>query len=392
MKDQEEGLKINLYLEKLNEKLKNEGDSFFYAFRGLPSIDYHISCTAVRNDESQDLSQTDLLDNQKKLINDVRSKGSDYSKEKSKKLNDLELLADLRHYGAPSCLIDFTSDFLIALWFACQKNEQGNEGKDGKVFVLNCYDTSKFLNASAKLLDPEIKIDEFISDESDHIWYWVPERLNQRLTDQDAIFIFGNPTIPEKEGFSVCIAKKDKEHILYELEKFFDYSQETLFSDKYAIGEYYKKTNLNSVKYLLENAIYYIQTNSIEKAKNILNTIIRGENNLSGKIENLLLLEALFQRAYIAMESVKKDFENSSGLKNDSLNNTNKSETRFETHNKDLPSINEPPPEDSEGYRKDIYYCLKNIYKVEKIKFLHDEFRKTIVGSMPPEPPDNTDL
>ena len=56
-----------------------------------------------------------LKDNQVKLINDLRIRGLGFHKEKQKDLHDLEFLADLRHYGIPSCLIDFTSDFLIAL-------------------------------------------------------------------------------------------------------------------------------------------------------------------------------------------------------------------------------------------------------------------------------------
>jgi hypothetical protein len=37
--------------------------------------------------------------------------------------------------------VDFSRDFLIALWFAAH----GNKGKNGKVFVLNINDIDKFL-------------------------------------------------------------------------------------------------------------------------------------------------------------------------------------------------------------------------------------------------------
>jgi hypothetical protein len=49
-----------------------------------------------------------------------------YHKEK---LNDLELLLELQHYGAATGLVDFSRDFLIALWFAAH----GNKGKNGKI-------------------------------------------------------------------------------------------------------------------------------------------------------------------------------------------------------------------------------------------------------------------
>ncbi|VVM26322.1 hypothetical protein BSPWISOXPB_3766 [uncultured Gammaproteobacteria bacterium] len=62
------------------------------------------------------------------MINDAKS--YHYHKEK---LSDLELLLELQHYGAATGLVDFSRDFLIALWFAAHDNK----GKNGKVFVLN---------------------------------------------------------------------------------------------------------------------------------------------------------------------------------------------------------------------------------------------------------------
>jgi hypothetical protein len=45
------------------------------------------------------------------------------------KLSDLELLLELQHYGAATGLVDFSRDFLIALWFAAHDNK----GKNGFV-------------------------------------------------------------------------------------------------------------------------------------------------------------------------------------------------------------------------------------------------------------------
>jgi hypothetical protein len=42
----------------------------------------------------------------------------------------LKLLLELQHYGAATGLVDFSRDFLIALWFAAHDNK----GKNGKVF------------------------------------------------------------------------------------------------------------------------------------------------------------------------------------------------------------------------------------------------------------------
>ncbi|MDA8010600.1 MAG: FRG domain-containing protein, partial [Alphaproteobacteria bacterium] len=49
-------------------------------------------------------------------------------------LSHLELLAQLQHFGAATCLIDFTYNPLAALWFACrEQSKKDGSKKDGKV-------------------------------------------------------------------------------------------------------------------------------------------------------------------------------------------------------------------------------------------------------------------
>ena len=47
--------------------------------------------------------------------------------------NDLELLAEIQHYGGKTNLIDFATDYRIALFFACD----GSPNKCGRVILLN---------------------------------------------------------------------------------------------------------------------------------------------------------------------------------------------------------------------------------------------------------------
>ena len=44
---------------------------------------------------------------------------------------DDEILAEIQHFGGATNLIDFTDDYLIALFFACV----GSEDKDGRVML-----------------------------------------------------------------------------------------------------------------------------------------------------------------------------------------------------------------------------------------------------------------
>ena len=57
-----------------------------------------------------------LLKVNKDLIKEARRQGHD--QKNGQQLSDLELLAELQHFRAATCLIDFTRSALVALWFA----------------------------------------------------------------------------------------------------------------------------------------------------------------------------------------------------------------------------------------------------------------------------------
>ena len=46
--------------------------------------------------------------------------------------DDIEILTELQHFGGKTNLIDFTEDYLIALFFACD----GSHDKEGRVILL----------------------------------------------------------------------------------------------------------------------------------------------------------------------------------------------------------------------------------------------------------------
>ena len=358
---------INKYLEKLHKKLEGEEDNFFYAFRGQPDSGCKLDCSAARSFDNADRgSKVVLKDNQIRLINDVRLKGFGFSNEKQRRLEDLEVLADLRHYGAPACLIDFTSDFLIALWFACEEPKGTEEypkkelKKDGKIFILNCYDTQKFLVASSESIKKPIKY--FFDDQFSRLWYWVPERLNQRLMDQDAIFIFGKPEIKDGEYEYIVVEGKDKKAISVELEKFFDYSKKTLFSDRYALGDVYKDFGKHEKlpEVCLEEAVYYIQTENFNKAKGLLDKITKRRDLLD--TNKSLYLEACFQNAYSEMEEAKEKSKGNASLAGE--------------HFRAIISLHDNKDAEDTGkdYIKHLKLCIKHGYKKQKIRDMAEEF------------------
>ena len=64
---------------------------------------------------------------------------------------DLEILGDLQHNGAATCLVDFSKNLLVSLWFACGNNAKeeplcDNKQNDNKQYgVLYYYDVHEDL-------------------------------------------------------------------------------------------------------------------------------------------------------------------------------------------------------------------------------------------------------
>lgn len=48
----------------------------------------------------------------------------------------IELLMNLQHFGIPTRLLDWTSDILIALFFACYDNSRQYDNKDGNLYIV----------------------------------------------------------------------------------------------------------------------------------------------------------------------------------------------------------------------------------------------------------------
>ena len=79
-----------------------------YLFRGVLNEKYPIQASAYRRllDE-RDQTPANLLEINKRIIDDARLEGHGPERMDSHS-SDLELLAELQHYGAATCLIDFT--------------------------------------------------------------------------------------------------------------------------------------------------------------------------------------------------------------------------------------------------------------------------------------------
>ena len=205
-------------------------------FRGQSNSEWKVESSAYRRTEGKD-----VIDYNISLLEKARH----YKQEIDKDVSDIELLAKLQHQGAATNLIDFTSNALIALWFACEDKKT-----DGKVFCLNTASTDKFLEVSHKdekksigdILNLNIRKQENTKPQQtdtvahyDNIEFgkWKPPLINNRILKQDSIFVFNTSGKIDDDEFekTLLIPKGKKEVIRKQLETLSNLTEETIFPD-----------------------------------------------------------------------------------------------------------------------------------------------------------------
>ena len=201
---------------------RQEGGSSVY--RGIPNAAWEVESAAYRRIRQSQKTAPPLsvLQNYiRRLLKSARRRR--FQEHEGKGLTNLELLADLQHYGAATCLIDFTSNALTALWFACRDEDRRRPGK----VVAMADAPGRF-----SLVDPADFPEDptgFLSE--DKLWKWKPIHLNIRIVTQQSVFIFGPRKIDEKDYESVVIDEGSKRKIRGELARRFDIREQYLFRD-----------------------------------------------------------------------------------------------------------------------------------------------------------------
>ena len=206
-----------------------------YVFRGVPKAEYGIQASAYRRPDEKDRSFEKFLHINKDLIREARLRG--YDQKEGRELKELEILADLQHFNAATCLIDFSHSAQVALFFACQpspekprdceKSQESKKPPKGKVFVER-NQPPRFKEITPKLLREDI--DYFLKDgEESQLYHWQPRQQNHRIIAQQSIFLFGSYEFDP--GDECVIAGDSKENILKELQKVSGITEDRLFPD-----------------------------------------------------------------------------------------------------------------------------------------------------------------
>ena len=193
-----------------------------------------------KSSSKETINRAEYINYLLRLIQDARkSYPTKYSS-----LTDLEVLADIQHNGGATCLVDFSKNMLISLWFAC------SDCIDHDGYLL-CYNVTEDLVVNNSLTtvkprDMNKPINELISETSRFVdpcssvtsrfCMWDPSAVNSRITRQDSVFIFGIEhfkisAMTPQTMLSIKISKNSKVLLRKLIESLFNITESTIYSD-----------------------------------------------------------------------------------------------------------------------------------------------------------------
>ena len=174
---------------------KSEGHNYIY--RGENRKYPQVSSTLYRRYKDIDAEGFDIEIAQTEILDQARLYAR-YTGE----VDDLELLYQIHHNGGDTNLIDFTTDILIALFFACD----GESEEKGRVILL------EEIGEGYHVLDPRNPVHRVIAQKSIFV------RAEQGFVEPDAM---------------ICIAPHLKPVVLEYLRAYHGIFTETVYNDLY---------------------------------------------------------------------------------------------------------------------------------------------------------------
>ena len=198
-------------------------DGRMLLYRGLPDADWRVESAASRRLKVslEDPPPVAFENYIRQLLDNASLQGFRYQRDRE--LSDLELPAELQHFGAATCLIDFTENALIALWFACQEQPKNN----GKVVAMATDDPDRFPTVTYE--QSKFPIMEFLN--KGKLWQWTPSGMNNRIVAQQSVFVFGEGAIQESLYEEIDVDAESKRNIISTLEKSLGVKEQRIFSD-----------------------------------------------------------------------------------------------------------------------------------------------------------------
>lgn len=111
-------------------RVGTHGSNHRFAWRGHADADYEWSSSLYRTliQEGVAVTEEAMREREERILDEARRWG--LGVEGGQLVDDLQLLADLQHFGVPTRLVDVTSNPMTALWFATERAYR--ETRNGK--------------------------------------------------------------------------------------------------------------------------------------------------------------------------------------------------------------------------------------------------------------------
>ena len=182
-------------------KIVEKSSDGSYIYRGEPKCYEEVSSNLWRllqKGDRTNMAAPDIKGVREMFLQDARRYARDIY------IDDFELEAQLQHNGGKTSLIDFTTDYLIALFFACD----GNPAKDGRVVLLK-------------------------QDETTRDWIKTPKNPEHRVIAQKSVFVQPPEGFIDrcKYGNPIEIRKDLKKTMLDYLRKHHGIFTESIYND-----------------------------------------------------------------------------------------------------------------------------------------------------------------
>ena len=239
-KDNTSEIIISSFTEFTDEMEKLD-KSYTYVYRGLRNKNWANEPSINRRLPDYDKDNLiKILEATKKLLEDF--KNENFELETDQTIYDLHILAHLQHYGAATCLIDYTYAPNIALRFSiANEKEKFRIGlPDSKVSIVKIDE--KYQPVNSEMLKENI--DFFFNNKNcdNPIYYWKPEIpfVNMRIKNQDSVFLFGSSHIASTKD--IIIPTQYHTQIRESLESI-NITKRSLFNDIFTFAERHSHTN-----------------------------------------------------------------------------------------------------------------------------------------------------
>jgi hypothetical protein len=171
-----------------------------WIFRGQRCYkDPNLSTTLERAAKTYAPPNADIREIEKNILREFKRRLHQYTQDIPEEGDDLEWLALMRHYGAPTRLLDWTRSFFVAAYFAVKSAKDGGLCEvwalDTKLFqaktVLGEYEFRCIVERGDRQRHKDGAIVDHLMESPEPLVHPVnPLRLNERLTIQQGLFLF----------------------------------------------------------------------------------------------------------------------------------------------------------------------------------------------------------